>query len=91
MIKREINVGIIIYLNLETINKLYILLLFSKSFHSNGNRKVLGSIPSGVEAFLFSQKIRSIISFTHEIIQLGFSGIRQHLKTFYSDISNKQK
>ena len=24
--------------------------------HSTGNRKVLGSIPSGVEAFLFSQK-----------------------------------
>ena len=27
--------------------------------HSTGNRKVLGSIPSGVEAFLFSQKISS--------------------------------
>ena len=24
--------------------------------HSTGNRKVLGSIPSGVKAFLFSQK-----------------------------------
>ena len=24
--------------------------------HSTGNRKVLGSIPSGVEAFLFTQK-----------------------------------
>ena len=28
--------------------------------HSTGNRKDLGSIPSGVEAFLFSQKISSI-------------------------------
>ena len=30
---------------------------------STGNRKDLGSIPSGVEAFLFSQKISSIIIF----------------------------
>ena len=29
--------------------------------HSTGNRKDLGSLPSGVEAFLFSQKISSII------------------------------
>ena len=29
--------------------------------HSTGNRKDLGSIPSGVEAFLFSQKISSKI------------------------------
>ena len=27
--------------------------------HSTGNRKDLGSIPSGVEAFLFSHKISS--------------------------------
>ena len=29
--------------------------------HSTGNRKDLGSIPNGVEAFLFSQKISSKI------------------------------
>ena len=36
--------------------------------HSTGNRKVLGSIPSGVEAFLFSQKNFSNICWKFHLI-----------------------
>ena len=36
--------------------------------HSTGNRKVLGSIPSEVEAFLFSQKTFSIIYLKFHVV-----------------------
>ena len=43
--------------------------------HSTGNRKDLGSIPSGVEAFLFSQKISS------KIILKKFDLVLREVKT----------